>query len=142
MPAAQDADSGQTVQIYITVLRYSVSAQEGPIWILTHTCSTIVHSDDATQCVPQLLPSDARTQIADALPYAVQWVDESPVKGIDNPEHGMLVTLGPIEHVGAEVNVAIVTWCGGLCAEGKTLVLHETSGTWSVTGSTGPRWVS
>ena len=137
---AHDTAAGESGPIYVAVLRYALPTPGGPVWILTHTFSDIVESDGTG--TPSLIGSDVRAQIAAALSYPVQWVDKSPVRGLDNPEHGTVVTLGPIEDLHAEVHVAIETWCGGLCAEGKTLVLREVSGVWRVIGTTGPEWVS
>ena len=129
-----------SAQVYIAVLRYALSSPAGPVWILTHTSSDIVPSNGGASAT-YLIASDVRDEISAELTYAT-WVDKSPVQGLDNKEHGTLVTLGPVEHVGSQVHVAIETWCGGLCAEGKTLVLRQVAGVWRVVGTTGPEWVS
>lgn len=55
---------------------------------------------------------------------------------------GVIISLGPIEWVRGEIQVATGLWCGGLCGQWLTYVLAEEEDGWVITGTTGPIAIS
>jgi len=55
---------------------------------------------------------------------------------------GVLISLGPIEHRGKEVEVANSLWMNGLAGQWLTYVLVQQGEEWEVTGTTGPMAIS
>jgi hypothetical protein len=60
----------------------------------------------------------------------------------DVRKDGVIIVLGPIEGNNQRVEVPNALWCGGLCAQWLTYVLKERSGSWTITGTTGPMAIS
>ena len=60
--------------------------------------------------------------------------------GVKN--EGVIISLGPIERSGANVEVPNALWCGGLCGQWLTYVLREHDEGWKVTGTTGTYAIS
>jgi hypothetical protein len=56
---------------------------------------------------------------------------------------GVIISLGAVERKkrGA-IHVSNGLWCGGLCGQWLTYVLHEQQGRWKITGTTGPYVIS
>lgn len=77
-----------------------------------------------------------------------------PIDFISNPDsvrlgkngliknHGVMVTLGPIEGDGDKVEVGNSLWCGARCGQWLTYVVKVKGGRWEVTGTTGPYPIS
>lgn len=62
------------------------------------------------------------------------------IGGVEND--GVILSLGPIETVQAEVQVSTGLWCGGTCGQWLTYVLGQDGGRWGITGTTGPYAIS
>ena len=96
-----------------------------------------------------LIDADTRLAIEQALaPAVVTWVDStSAVIGDaqqipDAAEVGAILTIAAPKIDGDRATITTGLWCGGTCGTGGTHTLKRTSGTWNVTGATGPQWVS
>lgn len=149
-PRTADATPSDEAQAYAAGVKYLTQQLEpGKHWrvlyILEHTCSNTV-SPTAT-CEPGPIPAELRRDLAAALqPYApVQFVsDHANIRGKDLQviNDGVAITLGRIELHGGTARLPLEVQCGGLCGMGQTLLLAKTHGIWTVTGSTGPTWIS
>lgn len=65
---------------------------------------------------------------------------EQGMGGVKN--HGVIITLGPIDSKKDQVHVSNGLWCGGLCGQWLTYVLAKDGGQWKITGTTGPYIIS
>jgi hypothetical protein len=115
------------------------------VYLLEHTCSDVISQSGS--CDPRPIPAGLRHDLAIALrPYApVRFVsDDAKIrdKQLQVINGGVAVTLGRIELNGETGRLPLAVQCGGLCGLGETLVLAKRAGVWTVTGSTGPSWIS
>lgn len=55
---------------------------------------------------------------------------------------GVIISLGPIEWVRGEIQVATGLWCGGRCGQWLTYVLSEQEDGWKIIDTTGPIAIS
>jgi hypothetical protein len=98
-----------------------------------------------------LLTTEEKAAIQDAVrPTPVTWV-ESVTQVLGPPGHdlptylevGAIVTLGIPEIENGSAKVYSELWCGGTCGIGSTYLLERNnSGTWKVTGVTGPGFIA
>lgn len=60
--------------------------------------------------------------------------------GVKN--HGVIISLAPIERRGDKLRVGNALWCSGLCGQWLTYVLERTDDGWKITGTAGPLAIS
>jgi hypothetical protein len=145
-------------QIYAAAIRqiYTVdhSFGESPGWTLVYLVTT---TDDSTMFDGPVAPAQtlsaelqqAITAGLSDLPFEVIWVaghDEVPIDSTNGQVaggEGIIVSLGNIHpQDDGSVQLPFFMTCGGLCGIGKTYVLTQANGLWSVTGSVGPEIMS
>ena len=56
--------------------------------------------------------------------------------------NGVLVTVGPVRRLGAQVEVAGSSWVNGLDGRWSTHILERAPGGWRVVATTGPMAIS
>ena len=145
----------RTLQIYTAVIRRLVTVDHtfgsGPspfkhVWVLDHTVPDVAkpttQQDAPGEPFSEPLKTDLKAALTDLPPldFIDAFGDAGDMKA--NPpvkDHGVIITLGPLERHGAEIHVGHEIWCGGLCAEWFTYVLQQRSGVWTITGDTGER---
>jgi hypothetical protein len=115
------------------------------LYVIDHTCANTVDQTEA--CRPQPIPIELQRDLATALrPYApVHFVSGDATirdKNLQVINGGAAVTLGRITLDGDTARLPLAVQCGGLCGMGQTLLLAKQGGVWTVTGSTGPAWIS
>jgi hypothetical protein len=123
-----------------------VPGQRWPVlYIVEHTCANTVTQSEA--CQPQPIPAEVQRDLATALrSYApVHFVSGDAKirdKNLQVINGGVAVTLGRIKLNIDTAQLPLAVQCGGLCGMGETLLLAKQGGVWTVTGSTGPAWIS
>lgn len=118
------------------------------LWIVDKLCPDADQPSPATTgCVP--IPADLRAALEQRLPGALfthdpEAIQDRYLKGdlAMGDAGGTIWWLGPIDGSGERVGVPASYWCGGLCGSGATHIVEFADGTWTVTGSTGPVWMS
>jgi len=68
--------------------------------------------------------------------------DPSPETVNQLSGHATLYWVGPIDGDAGRVTVPASYFCGGLCAEGQTVVVERSGTAWKVTASTGSSWIA
>jgi hypothetical protein len=154
--AATPADEAA---IYAAAIRqlYTVDHTFGqpPNWPTVYVIST---TDDNIGTLtgegsdPRTLSSETQQAITEALsdlPTEIVWIgdrSEAPISdqnGTVDYGDAIIITLGNIHpQDDGSVQLPASLYCGMLCATGMTYVLEQTDGTWQVTGTTGPVWIS
>ena len=122
-------------------------------WAITSTCTAVIviatvpvaltrnWSHSSGRHVP---PGSASTSALPANP-PVRFVAEAaqhPLGSSTPLGDVVLVTFGPVQITGHRAQVFIQSWCGFNCVQGQTLVLTDRDGVWTVTGTTGPAYIS
>lgn len=115
------------------------------LYVIDRVCVNGISPDQA--CGAQALPADVRHDLAAALhSFApVRFVSkDAKIRGKDLQvtNEGVAVTLGRIQLDGGAARLPLAVQCGGLCGMGETLLLRKSNGIWTVTGQTGPAWIS
>ena len=110
-----------------------------------------VGDPNAPQAEPQILPDSTQREIVAILvdlPAEFVWVDDADEVPLDDHTHavaggGAIITLGNI-HFQPDGSALVSTklYFAPLGALGKTYVLEQLNGEWSVTGDTGVQWMS
>lgn len=153
-PPDPDADAA----IYAAVIRrlateddtYGGTLNPPTLYVLTTTDDN-AGDPGAAQGNPAALPEslqDAITEQLADLPAEIIWVDHRDAVPLTLDTHmvaggGALITLGNIHpQDDGTRHVAGSIWIGMLAAGGQTYVLDRIDGTWTITGTTGPAWIS
>lgn len=95
----------------------------------------------------QVLQMNIAAQLAD-LPSRIVWVDSRDQVGFDEPggfakDKGVHITLGNIRFEGdRKAFVPASIYVALLAAGGRTYVVEEAAGKWTITGTTGTMWMS
>jgi hypothetical protein len=129
-----------------TIVGRAAPAQDAHrIYVYDTTVPGVVTDPGSTR-PGKLLPAPLRAEIvALLLPRRAEFVrpgahlraDDGPL-----PDGTVVVTLGDATVGGDSARVPIAASCGPLCGRGQTLTLRLVNGTWTVTGTTGPEWIS
>ncbi len=157
VPTAASTDADRAA-MYAAVVRRIVTEDDtfggtlnpDPIYILRDTDD---RAGDLTgpQSESVTLSEDLQGRITEALddlPATVVWVDsredvpitEEPARVVGN---GAIITLGNIHpQKDGTVHVPGSIWVAMLAAGGQTYVLEQIDGEWTITGTTGPAWIS
>ena len=151
-------DKAEAGQIYAAAVSeiYHVdhSFGEAPGWPLVYVVSTTDDSAmvDAPTAPSQTLSAELQEAITAELaedPFELIWIEEfdeapiDPTNGQIAKGEGIIITLGNIHPQDDDsVQLPFFMTCGGLCGIGKTYVLTQVNGVWSVTGSVGPEIMS
>jgi hypothetical protein len=147
------AEYARTLQIYTAVIRQLVTVDHtfgsGPspfkhVWVLDHAVQRVAQpetrQDAPGEPFSDALKADLTRNLSDLPPLDfIAAFEEAGDIQADPPvkDHGVIITLGPLERHGAAIHVGHEIWCGGLCAEWFTYVLQQRSGVWTITGDTG-----
>ena len=96
--------------------------------------------------MPEPMRSETAKRLSD-LPAEIFWVNDFravPLQENSRVEGGgVVIRLGNInEGKGEAVEVAGSIYVANLAGGGKTYVLEKQGGTWRITGTTGPMWIS
>lgn len=82
------------------------------------------------------------------VPSTVTWVDAFESVPLDERTGGVagggiIVTLGNVTPHGVDsVRVPVQVWVASLAASGKTYILKQVDGAWTIIGTTGTEWMS
>lgn len=144
--------------IYAAAVRqlYTVDHTFGdpPNWPTVYVVSTTDDTVGALQgeADPLTLPAETQQAIAEALsdlPTEIVWIgdrSEAPISDQDgtvDDGNAVIVTLGNFHpQMDGSVQLPASLYCGYLCGTGTTYVIEQVGGTWQVTGTTGPAWIS
>jgi hypothetical protein len=158
-PTTDTTDHQRTLQIYTTVIRQLVTVDHtfgsGPspfkhVWVVDHPVpgvgSPSGREDVQGEPFSDSLRADLKRDLSDLPPLDVI-ADADTVRDMKSTDwevrdHGVIVTLGPLERHGPAIHVGHEIWCGGACAEWFTYVLQQRSGAWTITGDTGMRAIA
>jgi hypothetical protein len=116
------------------------------IEVLDHTCTNLSKPDSAS-CVGEPIPVDVQRDVLATLPAnpPVRFVGvaaQHPLGSSTPLGDVVFVTFGPVQITGHRAQVFIQSWCGFNCVQGQTFVLTDRDGVWTVTGTTGPAYIS
>jgi len=153
-PTATTGRADRTVDVFTTVLRNLVGqdpaiggAAGAKVLFVWDKLDGSVARGPMERVVGSISPEDQAAitaHMAGVVP--VEFVEETEDawnQGGSRPrDGGALVMFGPIRGTGDAVKVGLGVVCGNLCGYGTTLVLHDGSDGWSVTGTTGGSWIS
>lgn len=120
------------------------------IYVVSRTDDSVGGGEALTEGAE--LPAETQEAISAALsdlPAEIVWIasrEEAPISDEDGTVGGgdaIIVTLGNVAVTDEDtVEVPASLYCGMLCATGMTYVIEQVDGTWQVTGTTGPVWIS
>lgn len=117
----------------------------GPVLIYDTTVPAVVADPGSTR-PGHTLAAALRAEIVALLgPRQVAFVRPGAHLRADDGNvvrNAVVVTLGDAVIAGHSARVPIAASCGLLCGRGQTLTLERLAGTWTVTGTTGPEWIS
>lgn len=152
-----DLDDADEVAIYSAVIRQVVETDdtfggtmEKPVvYILTQTDDSAGDPSLGTS-EPESIDLDkqeAITATLSDLPSTITWIDSRDELELEDNGSitggGVLITLGNIHaQDDGTVQVGGSIYVGSLAAGGKTYVLENQDGTWTITGTVGMGWVS
>ena len=153
-PTATTGPAGRTVDVFTAVLRNLIGqdpaiggAAGAKVLFVWDELDGSVARGPMQHVVGSISPEDQAAITANmAGVVPVEFVEETEDawnQGGSRPrDGGALVTFGPIRGTGDAVKVGLGVVCGNLCGYGTTLVLHDGSDGWTVTGTTGGSWIS
>jgi len=160
VPASAVPDRQRSVQaaVYATVVRRVFERDDNGGGTIEKPIVYIVASTDDSVGDRQLLASepcsisiDVQTRVTSALadvPSTVTWVDAFESVPLDERTGGVagggiIVTLGNVTPHGVDsVRVPVQVWVASLAASGKTYILKQVDGAWTIIGTTGTEWMS
>jgi hypothetical protein len=116
------------------------------VYITTDSIGGEFGAPPEPQVIPERLRSEIGGRLSD-LPAEIFWVND--FRAVPLAENslveggGVVIRLGNIhEGEGETVQVAGSIYIANLAGGGKTYVLEKQGGTWRITGTTGPMWIS
>lgn len=148
----------QQIDIYAAAVRqlYTVDDTYGgtlqpPTVYLIRTTENVGGDPDLDAGDPARIPEAVQSGVSAALsdlPTTIRWVDSRQDVELD-PETGEVVGGGVIITLGnilpeseTEALVPASIYIANLAAGGQTYIVEQQDGTWTVTGTTGARWIS
>ena len=157
-PGSSESEAaGDEAAIYAAVIRqlagpddtFGGTLDKPVLYILRETNDA---AGDPTQgeSEPRVLSTEVQNAISlalDDLPSTIVWVDGREQVEMDEQgqsvDGGVIITLGNIHpQPGGEVRVPGSIYIANMAAGGKTYVLEEQDGAWTITGTTGAEWIS
>jgi ABC-2 type transport system permease protein len=138
-------------QLYTVDHTFGDDPPNFPVVYLVRTTDDSVGDPDAPQAGPQILQDSTQMEIVgslDDLPAEFVWVDDADEAPREDHTHavaggGAIITLGNIHfRPDGSAFVSAKLYFAPLGAIGKTYVLEQLDGGWSVTGDTGVQWMS
>jgi hypothetical protein len=129
----------EQAEIYAAALR-TVSSGNESADVSVHICRTIGAQPAPAGCDDGALSLDVQQQISSALAGRVRFVQD--VDAAADTAASPVVVFGRLTINDNGARLAIEILCGPLCGQGQTLQLARVGGAWTVTGTTGPSWIS
>jgi hypothetical protein len=130
----------ERAQIYVAALSRHLhpGAARVPIYVHSSVCRSVASAPAG--CDDGGIPVDVQREVTAMLGDAVRFIPQAPnPQGVEDPA---VITFGELVVAGDHATLGMQTLCGPLCGQGQTLVLAKAQGTWRVTGTTGPEWIS
>jgi hypothetical protein len=130
----------ERAQIYVAALSRNLhpGVARVPIYVHIHVCRSVASAPAG--CDDGGIPVDVQREVTAMLGDAVRFIPQAPnPQGVEDPA---VITFGELAVAGDHATLGMQTLCGPLCGQGQTLVLAKAQGTWRVTGTTGPEWIS
>jgi len=153
VPPAETEPDIDEVQVYATVIRqvYTIDHTFGqpPNFPNIYLLKTNTLKNGASAQEGDAPTSAADVAIIEALsdlPALFTWVtslDDVPQDSYDTVVNGAVIRVGPIHPVDdGSLQVTASIYFASLGAGGQTYVLEQENGVWTITGTTGQRWMS
>ncbi len=139
-------------QLYTVDHTFGDQPPDWPVLYLVSVTDDGVGDPNAPQGEPRQLSENLRSKIADHLsdlPAKRLWIESreqakiDPNNGAVEGGSGVIITVGNIHpQTDGTVHVSASLYFSALGAAGKTYILSNIDGTWTVTGTTGVEWIS
>jgi hypothetical protein len=141
VPTTRSAPSvSERAQIYVAALSRNLhpGVARVPIYVHSHVSRSVATAPAG--CDDGGIPVDVQREVTAMLGDAVRFIPQAPnPQGVEDPA---VITFGELVVAGDHATLGTQTLCGPLCGQGQTLVLAKAQGTWRVTGTAGPEWIS
>jgi hypothetical protein len=101
-------------------------------------CETVDQQPAGEDCNDGQIPIEVQRQVCSLVD--VQFVEH--IASPQRPGDSAIIVFGALSVQDDHAMLGMEYLCGPLCGQGQTLILAKTDGTWRVTGTTGPAWIS